>query len=178
MAAVAKSLNTTYAIVTYLCDCVTAAFVGRDAVRYVVRDGRLVLARPAIGELCVARRPCWKGRCVTLSRGLQPVTAPNLSPTSTLDISANGGDGTASQFITSLAASLDKDVYATTREVLAMMSAVSGRVCQAPLTVTHSDFSQTTYLDGDVVVLTRTRSPPPSLEPCTRTRSLPEVRRA
>jgi hypothetical protein len=108
VAAVTKSLNTTHAIVTYLCDCVTA--VGRDAVD-VVRDG-VGPGAPRDRELRVARAGRAGRAGVTLSRGSQPVSALNLSPTSTLDISANGVMGRRHHV---LAASLDKDVRYNTR---------------------------------------------------------------
>lgn len=178
MAAVARSLDTTIAIATYVCDYVTAALVGRDAVRYVVRAGRLVLMRPDVGELCVARKPCWKGRCVTLSRGLRPVTSPPSCHV--LDISARGSGCAASCFITPLASSLDADLHATGAELLALMSAVSGVLCTAPLIVTFEDFTHVAFQATDVVILTAPGSSrsPPGLAPRTRTRSLPAARTA
>lgn len=160
MAAVVRSLDTTFAVVTYVCDCVTAAIVGRDAVRYVVRDSRLIVARPDVGELCVARKPCWKGRCVTLSRGLRPVDDSNAhAPCHVLDISANDGDNVATQFATPLAASMDEVLRATASEVLALMSAVAGRECTSPLIVTYEDFTQSVFREQDPVILVRRRPP-------------------
>lgn len=161
MAAVVRSLDTTFAVVTYVCDCITAAIVGRDAVRYVVRDGRLVMTRPDVGELCVARKPSWKGRCVTLSRGLRPADpTPTHVPRRVLDVSAHDNNNSATQFATPLAASMDEVLRATASEVLVLMSAVAGSECVAPLTVTYEDFTQSTFRGQEPVILAWRRLPP------------------
>jgi hypothetical protein len=110
-----------------------------------------------------------------MSRGLRPVTEPVALPRKVLDISAEGISTEATLFMTSLAASFDEELQATTHEVLDLVSAVSGINCKAPLVVTFEDFSHKIFSGGDAVVLTRPERPSLQPGPCKRTRSLPEV---
>jgi hypothetical protein len=81
-------------------------------------------------------------------------------PRRVLDVSAHDNNSSATQFVTPLAVSMDEVLRASASEVLALMSAVAGSECVAPLTVTYEDFTQATFRGQEPVILAWRRPPP------------------
>lgn len=130
-----------------------ALWYGRGAIRQVAREGRLRVARPDVGELCIATVPGWRRSDTYLSRGTRPLPSrPRPSTAEVLEVRTVGGDDRVASLLTRLAPSLHTDVAATSGELATLAGAAVGLPQDQRVTVVFADFSSATFGRHDTVV--------------------------